>query len=140
MAFLRSVGGYCNVDQPQLRDCIGPTAHAFGPVGYVRLHGRNAANWFARGKPAFERYNYLYSEAELRDWLDRIRSLAEASEEVYVFANNHYQGQGPANALELMSMLAGNQIPMPAPLVRAYGRLADRALPPAQGDLFGAFE
>lgn len=58
---LREVGGYCNIDQPRLRDCLGPSQHVFGRNAYVRLHGRNAANWFAEDRPAYERYNYLLS-------------------------------------------------------------------------------
>ena len=38
---LRGSGvGYCNIDQPQLPQCLGPSDHVTGAVGYVRLHGR----------------------------------------------------------------------------------------------------
>ncbi len=49
----------------RLRGNIPLTAHAFGPVGYLRLHGRNAAAWFAEDAGRDQRYDYLYSPAEL---------------------------------------------------------------------------
>ncbi len=120
---LKETGGYCNIDQPRLRDCLGPTTHVFGRDAYVRLHGRNARNWFAENQPAFERYNYLYSEDELREWVARLNSLCTHAENVYVFANNHYRGQGPVNALELRALLTGQPVVTPPDLLAAYPRL-----------------
>jgi uncharacterized protein YecE (DUF72 family) len=113
---IRAAGGYVNIDQPRLRDCLPPTAQVFGTTAYVRLHGRNAATWFARGLPSFERYNYLYSTVELEEWAGRIRQMLAQARDVYVFANNHYNGQGVANALELRALLEGGpwQFPVPA--------------------------
>jgi uncharacterized protein YecE (DUF72 family) len=129
---LRRVGGYCNIDQPVLRDCLGPTTHVFGRSAYVRLHGRNAQNWFAQGQPGYERYNYTYTEAELREWVARIVQLGADADDVYVFANNHYRGQGPLNALELKGLLTGSPVEVPAELLAAYPRLSAvaRAQPP----------
>ena len=36
---LRSVGGYCNIDQPRLRNCLRPTQHVFGRNAYVSCTG-----------------------------------------------------------------------------------------------------
>jgi uncharacterized protein YecE (DUF72 family) len=136
LAALARAGGYCNIDQPALRDCLPPTAHAFGRNAYVRLHGRNAANWFAEGLPGFERYNYLYGEAELREWVRRIEALRGQAEEVYVVANNHYRGQGVVNALELRALLDGGRYEIPAELQAAFPRLASLAAAPRQATLF----
>ncbi len=126
---LKSVGGACNIDQPALRDCLPPTAHAFGPVAYVRLHGRNSANWFAENQPAYERYNYLYSEPELREWVERLLSLEPRCQQVYVFTNNHFRGQAVANALELRAALTGERPTAPDCLLAAYPRLRRIATP-----------
>ncbi len=123
---LRSLGSHCAIDQPALRDCLPPTAHVFGPTAYVRLHGRNAKNWFAEGLPGFERYNYLYSDAELREWLARLREMERNAGEIYVFANNHYRGQGVANALELRALLEGRPVDAPDLLVHTYPNLGGR--------------
>ena len=48
MKFVEGLGvGFCNVDQPQISRNIPLTSHAFGPVGYLRMHGRNKEAWFA---------------------------------------------------------------------------------------------
>lgn len=121
---IRATGGYCNIDQPRLRGCLGPMQHVLGAGAYARLHGRNAANWFAEGLPAFERYNYLYSPDELREWVTRLNAMCGEAENVYVFANNHYRGQGPVNALELRALLEGGRVDVPRELLTAYPRLA----------------
>jgi len=116
---LRAVGGYCNIDQPRLNQCLGPTQHVWGLGAYVRLHGRNARSWFAENVPSYERYNYLYSEDELREWVTRLNALCAEAHNVYVFANNHYRGQGPVNALELKALLGG-AIAAPPTLLAPY--------------------
>ncbi|RMF81028.1 MAG: DUF72 domain-containing protein [Planctomycetota bacterium] len=133
---LARLGAICNIDQPQLRDCLPPTDRADGPLAYVRLHGRNAGMWFAKDVPGYERYNYSYTEAELAEWVARLRAILAESREVYVFANNHYRGQGVANALELRAMLEGVAITPPPQLRATYPRLDRIAPPPAQQTLF----
>lgn len=126
---IRRVGGFCNIDQPRLHHCIPPTDYCFGKTAYVRLHGRNAVNWFAEGRPPFERYNYLYSYAELREWAARLDGLAREAETVYVIANNHYRGQGVANAAQLRFLLEGKRLALPETLVLAYPQLRSATAP-----------
>ncbi|MFQ5806827.1 MAG: DUF72 domain-containing protein [Phycisphaerae bacterium] len=137
---LRQIGGYCNIDQPRLRNCLGPTEHVFGPTAYARFHGRNVANWFADNIPTYERYNYLYSEAELREWVARLNALSAKAQSVYVFANNHYRGQGVANALELRAFLEGGPVSVPNDLLRTYPHLKYVARPPREPGLFDLSE
>ena len=154
LAFLRDLGvGFCNIDQPSLGATLAPTAHLTSAIGYVRLHGRNAASWFARhergktdgagGRSGAARYDYYYSPEELRPWVGRARSLAERAEEVFLIANNHYRGKGPANALMLKSALGGRRVRAPADLVSGFPDLKECAEPvaggkagPTQGRLF----
>jgi uncharacterized protein YecE (DUF72 family) len=96
---------FCNIDQPTLRDCLGPSEIVTAPTAYVRLHGRNAENWFRDNIPSYERYNYRYSAEELEPWTKRIRSIRELAEETYVVTNNHYRGQAIINALEIAEQL-----------------------------------
>jgi uncharacterized protein YecE (DUF72 family) len=136
LAAVAGAGGYCNIDQPRLRDCLGPTAHVLGSGAYVRLHGRNAKNWFAEDVPSYERYNYLYSPDELAEWVRRLDALVKQAQNVYVFANNHYRGQGPANALELRALLDGSRVAVPPALLAAYPRLAKIVRPDTPTGLF----
>ena len=58
--------GYCSVDEPPLKGLVPPIARVTNDVGYVRLHGRNAKNWWrGSGGGGGDRYDYLYSEEEL---------------------------------------------------------------------------
>lgn len=138
LRFLAGLGiGFCNVDQPRIGATLPPTAHATTSLAYVRLHGRNAANWFnTRGGPA-SRYDYLYSMEELAPWVERALGLADRAEEVFIVANNHYRGKGPVNALMLKAALTRRRVPAPADLVAAYPSLGKMTKPPAGGPVQG---
>jgi uncharacterized protein YecE (DUF72 family) len=142
LRFLHGLGiGFCNIDQPQVGGTMRPTGHVTSGVAYVRLHGRNADAWFGEGGAPHARYDYLYDPEELRPWAERAGRLAERAEEVFVIANNHYRGKGPANALMLKAMASGQRVKAPASLVREYKELAKMAIAeergrPVQGRLF----
>jgi uncharacterized protein YecE (DUF72 family) len=91
----------------------------------VRLHGRRYDTWFSDhvSIPGYERYNYLYSASELEPWVERTEKVAGAARDVYVITNNHYQGKGVVNALELISMLKGAKVKVPEPLREKYPEL-----------------
>jgi len=119
-AALRERGiGAVNIDQPVFRHSIKPGAEVTSGVGYVRLHGRNYGNWFRDSAESHERYDYLYTKEELREWLDRIHEVAERAQETYVITNNHYRGQAPANAL-MMQKMSGGEPDVPPELAAAF--------------------
>lgn len=120
---------FCNIDQPMFDDSIAPSAHTTAPVGYVRLHGRNAANWFREDAGRNERYDYLYNEDELMPWLEKIRQMRKRVNDLYVITNNHYRGQAVVNALEIQAVIRGARVTAPQPLIEAYPRLARIAQP-----------
>ncbi len=102
---LRDLGlGFCCVDEPALEGLMPPVAGATSPVGYIRFHGRNTAKWFEH-EQAWERYNYLYSDDEMREWLDRTAKIAAQTEHTYVFFNNHYNAQAVQNAGRFVELL-----------------------------------
>ena len=96
--------GYCCVDEPRLKGLMPPIAVATSPVAYVRFHGRNYAKWYAH-EEAWERYNYTYPEAELREWVPRLRELDAAVPLTLVYFNNHFQGQATKGARDLTQLL-----------------------------------
>ena len=114
---------FCNIDQPALPRCIPPTAHATADFAYVRLHGRNAANWFAEDANAAARYDYLYRHDELNPWARRLRELIDRVGKVMAVANNHFRGQAVANALELRGALEEREVLLPGTLAAAYPQL-----------------
>lgn len=97
--------GYVAVDEPALPGLVPPVARATTDVAYVRLHGRNAATWYARGEASSDRYDYLYSDDELREWAEKIRALLQDVRQTYVFFNNCHAGQAPANAQAMKDLL-----------------------------------
>jgi uncharacterized protein YecE (DUF72 family) len=115
---------FCNIDQPVIGDSIGPSAHVTAPLAYVRFHGRNYENWFREGAGQNERYDYLYSEDELKPWLGRLKQIQAQSRSLYVVTNNHFQGQAVVNALEIYAALgAAKYAQLPPGLLHAYPRL-----------------
>jgi uncharacterized protein YecE (DUF72 family) len=114
---------FCNVDQPALAQCLGPTGAVTAGLAYFRFHGRNAAAWFTEGAGRDERYNYLYSPGELAPWLETVRAAAAEARETVVVFNNHFRGQAPANAFELQHALTGERQHVPSELIETYPRL-----------------
>ncbi len=95
--------GYCCVDEPRLKGLMPPIAVATSDVAYVRFHGRNYAKWYAH-EEAWERYNYTYSESELREWLPKLEQLEEEAPLTLVYFNNHFQGQATKGARDLSQL------------------------------------
>lgn len=138
---LRRLGvNLCAIDQPSMSSNMQPMDVLTGPLAYIRLHGRNAQKWFADDIEGWERYDYLYKEDELEDWTGRIRKMAESADRIFVIANNHYKGQGAANALQLRNMLTGEPVDVPPSLQETYPMLDKIAKPASshqpQGRLF----
>jgi uncharacterized protein YecE (DUF72 family) len=87
---------YVVVDAPRTGGAtILPTVPAVtSPTAYVRFHGRNAATWNKRTGSAAERFDHLYSDDELREWVPTLRELAGRAENAYAMFNNN--GRSPA--------------------------------------------
>jgi uncharacterized protein YecE (DUF72 family) len=125
--------GFCNIDQPIIGRSIKPSEEATSPVGYIRLHGRRYDTWFSDdpAAPASERYNYLYSEQELEPWAERTQHVAKNTRTTFVITNNHFQGKGVVNALQLIHLLSGNKVKVPETLRHHYPQLDLIASEPA---------
>jgi uncharacterized protein YecE (DUF72 family) len=111
---------FVNVDLPPGRDPFPTTAINTASIAYVRLHGRNSEAWFDRDAGRDAKYNYYYSREELEPWATRIREIAARTHRLYVITNNHFQGQAPANALDLMKLLDRELPPVPPGLLALY--------------------
>jgi uncharacterized protein YecE (DUF72 family) len=115
---------WAQIDEPKFRDSIRQT---FKPnvrdFFYMRLHGRNAATWWKHAKSE-DRYDYLYSEDELKPIADAVRDAGRAAKKAYVYMNNHFAAKAVANAAILKHQL-GQDVPgdYPPSLVDRYPAL-----------------
>lgn len=156
---LRARGvGWVNIDQPLLfKQSLPLTTHATTSVGYLRMHGRNYQTWgrgigrksktaenvearrqMRRSNKAepqkHDRFDYLYSAAEVHELAGATRKLASAAgvRDVVTVNNNHMNGKGAVNALMLDSVLRRELVPAPPDLFREFGEvLHDFAYPAA---------
>jgi uncharacterized protein YecE (DUF72 family) len=114
-----------------------PDWHApTGPIGYLRLHGRNSKQWFREGAQRDDRYDYLYDPAELKQLARRAERIAAEHDTTAVVTNNHFSGQAVANALELLHLLRGEPIPAPQEIVESFPHLRSSVRIDGQQPLF----
>jgi len=90
------------VDEPAISTLFPRDAVVSGDVGYVRFHSRDGAKWY---KGMAERYDYSYSEKELKDWVPKIETIAKRAQRLYAFFNNCHRGQAADNAQALKRIL-----------------------------------
>lgn len=94
------------VDEPQgFENSVPPVAEVTASIALVRFHGRNGATWNKRGITPAERFDYAYSDDELREWLPRINHLAAEAKEVHLLMNNCHDDQAVVAARQLSLML-----------------------------------
>lgn len=94
--------GSCIVDEPKLKGLLPFRPALTSKIGYFRFHGRNTA-WFR--EPVEVRYDYLYTEKELKEFVEPIKDIANRAESTFVFFNNCHAGKAVKNATMLKEML-----------------------------------
>jgi len=99
---------YVAVDEPQgTPHSVPPAAEVTTPaLAVVRLHGRRRETWTTPGVPTTERFGYLYTVDELREWVPRVQALARGARDVLVLLNNCRGSSAVRNAKELAALLA----------------------------------
>jgi uncharacterized protein YecE (DUF72 family) len=110
LSFLDRIGAaYVTVDAPKSETAknLVPTVPAVtSGLAYVRFHGRNLETWNKRGGSAAERFDYLYSDEELAEWVPTLHELAGQAQEAYAFFNNNSSSVDPENPLGRISQAA----------------------------------
>ena len=98
-----------SVDAPAAAGAVPRLTDVTAPLAVFRLHGRNAEGWLrqVRGEEPTvrEKYDYLYTEAELRELMPEIDEAANEAEQVYVSFNNNNRDYPVRNALMLKRLL-----------------------------------
>jgi len=135
-AVLRAAhAAWVQIDEPKFNSSIRQdlSSEATAPssdIFYLRLHGRNAAQWWEHGQ-AEDRYNYYYSVKELEPIAEQARRAKQAARKAYLLLNNHFSAQAVANATTLKKMLDEPvTAAMPAELVERFPDLAGVATLP----------
>lgn len=101
---------YVCVDEPQgFKSSIPPVIATTAPTAVMRLHGRNKATWEKKGIGAADRFDYLYSDDELRELMPGVHQLAERAREVHVMFNNCHGDNGVRNARQITEMLGATR-------------------------------
>ncbi len=101
-----SGAAWTQIDEPKfrfsIRQSLLPNVKTFY---YLRLHGRNAAQWWQHEKSE-DRYNYLYSASELQPFANAVEEAAKRDvKKAYLYANNHFSAKSVANAAILKHQL-----------------------------------
>jgi uncharacterized protein YecE (DUF72 family) len=124
LALLERIGAtHVVVDAPKTEaKNVPPTVLAVtSPMAYVRMHGRNEKTWNVRGRSAAERFDYLYPEEELTEWVEPLQELAGQAEQAFVMFNNNnrspsgdggFVAQAATNAFQLRKLLAEAEVPV----------------------------
>jgi uncharacterized protein YecE (DUF72 family) len=94
------------VDAPQgFKSSMPPLSEATSDIAAIRFHGRNREAWEKKGVSVSERFNYLYTEDELREWVPRIAALGQNTRQLHVLFNNCYEDKAVSNARQLALMM-----------------------------------
>ncbi|HEY3161657.1 MAG TPA: DUF72 domain-containing protein [Vicinamibacterales bacterium] len=115
---------WVQIDEPKFRFSIRqnylPNVTSFY---YMRLHGRNAAQWWTHDKSE-DRYNYLYNAGELREFSETAKAAKELVKKSYLYTNNHFSSKSVVNAVMLKAQL-GQPIDgeYPEALIEAFPEL-----------------
>jgi uncharacterized protein YecE (DUF72 family) len=96
---------WVQIDEPKFRFSIRqnylPNVEGFY---YMRLHGRNAAQWWTHEKSE-DRYNYLYSAEELEPFVETAKAVRHLVKKMYLYTNNHFSAKSVANAAMIREQL-----------------------------------
>ena len=96
---------WVQIDEPKFRFSIRqnylPNVKGFY---YLRLHGRNADKWWRHDKSE-DRYDYLYSDDELKEFTETASAARELVKKAYLYTNNHFSAKSVANAAMIKRQL-----------------------------------
>jgi uncharacterized protein YecE (DUF72 family) len=106
LSLLNAFGAaWVQIDEPKFRFSIRqnylPNVTSFY---YMRLHGRNAAQWWRHDKSE-DRYNYLYTTGELQEFSETAKAAKELVKKSYLYTNNHFSSKSVVNAVMLKAQL-----------------------------------
>ena len=93
------------LDMPDLVNLPPKLDVVTAPLAYFRLHGRNKETWWGPESTATTRYDYLYSDSEIKATAERLSHIIVQADRVIIYFNNHSRGQAVKNAKMLIKIL-----------------------------------
>jgi uncharacterized protein YecE (DUF72 family) len=127
LALLNEFGtAWVQIDEPKFRFSIRqnylPNVEGFY---YMRLHGRNVEKWW-RHEKAEDRYDYLYSAGELKEFSETAAAARTLVKKLYLYTNNHFSAKSVANAAMIKSQLGETvEGEYPEAFIARYPELGD---------------
>jgi uncharacterized protein YecE (DUF72 family) len=112
------------IDEPKFASSVRQPFAPDRGVFYLRLHGRNSAQWWEHGE-SWERYDYLYGAEKMQALAKKVKEIAGRTEtrKIRVYLNNHARGRAVADGLILKRAL-GLEVPeLPKELRAAFPEL-----------------
>jgi uncharacterized protein YecE (DUF72 family) len=108
MDFLRGHGiTYVPADEPQYGNLatVPFFPMASTDTAYFRFHGRNKENWLKKGLETSLRYDYLYSEEELKEFIPPLLAANEKISVVFAMFNNCHGASAIRNARRMQEII-----------------------------------
>lgn len=94
---------WVQIDEPKFKTSVAEDLPITSDMIYFRFHGRNTEMWWKGNTET--RYKYLYSQEEVNELADKVKSLAEKAKLAFVLFNNHWRGCAPRNAVDMQKAL-----------------------------------
>jgi uncharacterized protein YecE (DUF72 family) len=95
------------IDEPKFKDSVRQPEIEPSSVAYLRLHGRNAKEWWHHADRD-ARYRYTYSAEELAPIAEKLTAVAAKNYKAYAYLNNHPDARAVTNA-KMLKALVGQE-------------------------------
>ena len=99
----QNYASWVQIDEPKFKTSVAEDLPITYDMLYFRFHGRNAEMWWKGNTET--RYQYLYSQEEVNELADKVKSLTEKAKLAFVLFNNHWQAYAPRNAVDMQKAL-----------------------------------
>ncbi len=98
---------YITADEPQYGSLatIPFLPHVTSDIAYFRFHGRNKQNWLKKGIETSLRYDYFYSDNELREFVLSLKRANKKAESTFAMFNNCHGGYAVKDAIRLKELM-----------------------------------
>ena len=119
-AFLRDLCqrgvSIAHLEQPGMAAAFQPHDWSM-PVGYLRCSGENRVHWFDLNASRDQRFEYFYSDDEIRGLTAKVNAISNKSLSCYVIFNNYPKGFALRNAVQLRQTFTELPVSAPAQLL-----------------------